>query len=267
MPPSQVSIPPAAGLSLNCIRATSPCHDHYCSLQFAKIKPAIQPGSGRGLVATADIQPGEPIIDVPVSAAIRVFPGCPPALGVPEAIWQQLPWYGQLALTLLAEQRQGQGSKWADYIRQLPAAGDVDVPVVWGEAEVQQLQCAYFIEQVSGSMPQADRMTQSGSWNAPGRCLCPVGCCRHWGQPERRLPACRTFPDPLRHTTSQHAPLCPCRCTSSSRIGPRCSSRWRPTCLPRASAQSSCSGRCASHAAARLQPPTHRARLGLSLVG
>lgn len=111
------------------------------------------------------------MIDVPVSAAIRVYPGCPPALAVPQAVWQQLPWYGQLALTLLGEQRLGPASKWADYIRQLP--GDVDVPVVWGEAEVQQLQCAYFIEQVSG-VPQAGRTTQ------PGTPCVPLDAVRVW---------------------------------------------------------------------------------------
>lgn len=115
-------------------------------LQFAKIKPAILPDSGRGLIATADIQPGECVCDVPVSAAIRVYPGCPTVLQIPQTEWQQLPWYGQLALTLLNEQRQGADSKWCAYIRQLPTA--VDVPVLWSEAEVQQLQCGYFIEQV-----------------------------------------------------------------------------------------------------------------------
>lgn len=115
-------------------------------LQFAKIKPALQPGSGRGLIAISDIQPGDCICNVPVSAALRVFPGCPPALQVPAGVWQQLPWYGQLALTILSEWQQGSASKWADYIKQLPAA--VDVPALWRDAELQQLRCGYFIEQV-----------------------------------------------------------------------------------------------------------------------
>lgn len=115
-------------------------------LTFAKIKPAVLPGSGRGLICLSDIQPGECVCNVPVSAAIRVYPGCPTVLQIPEKVWQQLPWYGQLALTLLNEQCQGPVSKWADYITQLPAA--VDAPVLWQEPEVQQLQCAYFIEQV-----------------------------------------------------------------------------------------------------------------------
>jgi hypothetical protein len=67
-------------------------------------------------------------------------------LQIPEKLWQELPWYGQLALTLLNEQRQGAASKWSDYIKQLPSA--VDVPVLWKEPEVQQLQCTYFVEQV-----------------------------------------------------------------------------------------------------------------------
>jgi hypothetical protein len=68
-------------------------------------------------------------------------------LGVPSQLFQQLPWYGQLALTLLSEQQQGSASKWADYIRTLPAA--VDAPVLWSEADVAQLQCPYFIQQVN----------------------------------------------------------------------------------------------------------------------
>lgn len=120
-------------------------------LKFAKIKPAVLPGSGRGLICLSDIQPGESICEVPITAAVRVYPGCPPVLQIPQQVWQQLPWYGQLALTLLSEQQQGSASKWADYIRQLPAA--VDVPVLWEEAEVAALQCAYFIEQVSRVCP------------------------------------------------------------------------------------------------------------------
>lgn len=115
-------------------------------LKFAKIKPALLPGSARGLVCLADIQPGEYVCEVPISAALRVYPGCPSVLGVPSQLFQQLPWYGQLALTLLSEQQQASASKWADYIRMLPAA--VDTPVLWTEAEVAELQCPYFMQQV-----------------------------------------------------------------------------------------------------------------------
>lgn len=121
-------------------------------LKFAKIKPAVLPGSGRGLVCLADIQPGECVCEVPISAALRVYPGCPVVLGVPSQLFRQLPWYGQLALTLLSEQQQASASKWADYIRTLPAA--VDAPVLWTEAQVAELQCPYFMQQVgSGSVP------------------------------------------------------------------------------------------------------------------
>jgi hypothetical protein len=116
-------------------------------LQFAKIKPAVQPDSGRGLLATADIQPGECVVNVPIAAAIRVYPGCPTVFQLPQSTWDTLPWYGQLALTLLHEAHLGQPSKWADYIKQLPTA--VDVPVLWSDQEVKHLACDYFIIQVS----------------------------------------------------------------------------------------------------------------------
>ena len=98
------------------------------------------------MVATADIAAGDCIINVPVSAAIRVYPGCPAVLQVPAALWQELPWYAQMALTLLHEVVQGPASKFADYCKQLPAA--VDAPVLWQEEALQQLRCGYFIEQV-----------------------------------------------------------------------------------------------------------------------
>lgn len=117
-------------------------------LQYAKVKPVDQAssGGGRGLLATADIASGECLVSVPLSAALRVYPGCPPALGCPAPTWQQLPWQSQLALTLLAEVLQGRASKWSDYLAVLPA--DVDLPAVWSDREVEQLQCAYFIQQV-----------------------------------------------------------------------------------------------------------------------
>jgi hypothetical protein len=100
-------------------------------------------------VATADIQPGECVVNVPTAAAIRVYPGCPTVFQIPSNMWEALPWYGQLALTLLHEAQLGPASKWADYIKQLPTA--VDVPVLWSDQEVQQLSCSYIISQVSSS--------------------------------------------------------------------------------------------------------------------
>ncbi|WIA33481.1 hypothetical protein OEZ86_006609 [Tetradesmus obliquus] len=60
-------------------------------------------------------------------------------------MWQQLPWYAQLALVLLSELQQGKSSKFADYSALLPE--QVDVPALWSEEELQQLRCPYFIEQ------------------------------------------------------------------------------------------------------------------------
>ncbi|WIA13342.1 hypothetical protein OEZ85_006924 [Tetradesmus obliquus] len=60
-------------------------------------------------------------------------------------MWQQLPWYAQLALVLLSELQQGMSSKFADYSALLPE--QVDVPALWSEEELQQLRCPYFIEQ------------------------------------------------------------------------------------------------------------------------
>lgn len=52
----------------------------------------------------------------------------------------------QLALILLEEKVQARSSRFADYLAVLPR--EVDVPVLWSDSELQQLRCAYFIEQV-----------------------------------------------------------------------------------------------------------------------
>lgn len=139
--------PGAQTVSVSVLKHHGVCH--RWPVQFAKIKPAELPGySGRCLVALGDIQPGECVVNVPVASALRVYPGCPTALPqIPQPVWSQLPWYVQLALTLLSEQQKGAASKWADYIRLLP--GSVDVPVLWSQPQLQQLQCAYFVETVS----------------------------------------------------------------------------------------------------------------------
>jgi hypothetical protein len=52
----------------------------------------------------------------------------------------------QLALVLLSEVKQGQASKFSDYLALLPE--QVEVPALWTEEELQQLRCPYFIQQV-----------------------------------------------------------------------------------------------------------------------
>uniref|UniRef100_A0A383VDZ6 SET domain-containing protein n=1 Tax=Tetradesmus obliquus TaxID=3088 RepID=A0A383VDZ6_TETOB len=122
-------------------------------IQFAKIKPAVFGSTQeRGVVATFDIGRNECICSVPAKAALRTYPGCSPALGVAADMWQQLPWYAQLALVLLSELQQGKSSKFADYSALLPE--QVDVPALWSEEELQQLRCPYFIEQVQQQRQQ-----------------------------------------------------------------------------------------------------------------
>jgi hypothetical protein len=58
-----------------------------------------------------------------------------------------LPMLLQLALVLLSEVKQGRASKFWDYLALLP--GQVDVPALWSNEEIQQLRCPYFIEDVS----------------------------------------------------------------------------------------------------------------------
>lgn len=115
-------------------------------IQFAKIKPALLERGQRGILATYSINADECICSVPVKAAVRTYPGCKPALNIPQQTWAELPWYAQIALVVLECSKQGSGSRFADYVKVLPQS--VDVPVLWTEEEVEQLRCQYFVEQV-----------------------------------------------------------------------------------------------------------------------
>ncbi|KAF6250640.1 hypothetical protein COO60DRAFT_1646404 [Scenedesmus sp. NREL 46B-D3] len=131
-------------------------------MRFAKIKPAVFASSQeRGVAATFDIGSSECICSVPAKAALRIYPGRSPALGVAADVWQQLPWYAQLALVLLSEIKQARSSKFSDYLALLP--DQVDVPALWSEAELNQLKCGYFIEQLLWALS----VTRSRAFAAP----------------------------------------------------------------------------------------------------
>lgn len=76
--------------------------------QFAKIKPAVFASSQeRGVAATFDIGSSECICSVPAEAALRIYPGRSPALGVAADVWQQLPWYAQVTSRSKVQQLHG----------------------------------------------------------------------------------------------------------------------------------------------------------------
>lgn len=65
-----------------------------------------------------------------------------------QTVWASAPWYVQLALKLLHERAQGRASQYADYLAILPSAKDIDLPVLWAEADVQELHYPHLQTQV-----------------------------------------------------------------------------------------------------------------------
>jgi hypothetical protein len=112
--------------------------------------PTAESSDDRGLIATQSINSQDCLCSVPVTAALRVTPGCTAVFEVPQNLWQKLPWYVQLALLLLAEACKGPGSRYAEYIKTLPT--HIDVPALWTDEDLQQLKCQYFIEQVTQAL-------------------------------------------------------------------------------------------------------------------
>ena len=92
-------------------------------------------------------------MSVPPTAALRTHPGdTPPPLLQPHltssgaTAWSNLPWYVRLALRLCVEQKLGSSSEYAAAVAVLPDV--VDLPVIWSEEEVLQLQCPHMIQMV-----------------------------------------------------------------------------------------------------------------------
>lgn len=111
--------------------------------------------SGLGLIAIRQIQKGEVVASVPSNVMLQTAT----ALNVPELekasglvvglLNEAWGWGGNggalelgdvlLAIRLLHEQRLGNASDLAPWIRMLPAADSVQTPLMWGEAEVDRL--------------------------------------------------------------------------------------------------------------------------------
>lgn len=84
----------------------------------------------------------------------------------------------QLALVLLSEIKQARSSKFSDYLALLP--DQVDVPALWSEAELNQLKCGYFIEQVWCAGLSCSRFTLPGTQRVNSciaACSCAIDAC------------------------------------------------------------------------------------------
>jgi len=103
----------------------------------------------RGMAAAAEIKPDDIVVSVPRQSAITLPPKskCPCPDFVSPQYWESSPWFVKLAVRLLNEKRLGSQSSMQKYIQQLPKR--VDVPVLWKQELVQQLQYPQLIHKVT----------------------------------------------------------------------------------------------------------------------
>jgi hypothetical protein len=112
-------------------------------------------GGLRGMAASEAIEADDLLIRVPRYSAIVLSPRipCPFPDFVDKDYWQTAPWFVKLALMLLHQKQQGQQARLAGYVEQLPSR--VDLPVLWDDAALQQLQYAHLIHQARPRDPHA----------------------------------------------------------------------------------------------------------------
>jgi len=108
-------------------------------------------GGLRGMKARREIKEGEDLLAVPESAVIRIIgdtPSFPRNMDqlVSKEVWKQLPWYAQLSLMIIKEQRlkkevgaDAKGSKFDEWLDVLPSS--LPTPLHWADDEL--MACAY----------------------------------------------------------------------------------------------------------------------------
>ncbi|KAL6755314.1 hypothetical protein V8C86DRAFT_2679007 [Haematococcus lacustris] len=123
------------------------CRDSL-RVESSKLRPATFKGLRGMAAAEGGIKADDLIISIPRLASITLAPGarCPcPAFVAPD-YWRAQPWFVQMGIMLLHEQRLGEASRLSRYIEQLPRS--FDAPVLWTPQQLQQLQCPHTIQQV-----------------------------------------------------------------------------------------------------------------------
>ena len=122
------------------------------SISFDNLTPAVFPGAGRGLAASAPIKSDQVVLSVPRESALTLAPRqiCPfPEFVKPgKDYWDKAPWFVKLGLMLLHQQQQQQqgATRMGPYLSQLPER--VPLPFFWDDETLQQLQYPLLIKQV-----------------------------------------------------------------------------------------------------------------------
>uniref|UniRef100_A0A7N0UCS9 SET domain-containing protein n=2 Tax=Kalanchoe fedtschenkoi TaxID=63787 RepID=A0A7N0UCS9_KALFE len=99
---------------------------------------------GRCLVASKSIMEGECMLKVPFSVQITEDNMRPEILSM---LGDEVGNVTRLALLILIEQKMGEGSEWAPYIRHLPRPGEMHNAVLWSDRELQMVrQSSMFLE-------------------------------------------------------------------------------------------------------------------------
>ncbi|CAM8895790.1 unnamed protein product [Rhodiola kirilowii] len=91
---------------------------------------------GRCLVASKSIREGECLLKVPLGMQITEYNMIPEIRSV---ISDKVGYVSKLALRLLVEQKMGQDSQWAPYIKRLPSPGEMHNTILWSDDELQMV--------------------------------------------------------------------------------------------------------------------------------
>ncbi|CAN0577914.1 unnamed protein product, partial [Ectocarpus sp. 12 AP-2014] len=92
---------------------------------------------GRGLVAAKAIETGQSVLAIPQSLGLTAT-GLKSS-GIAQYVTGFEGWTGEtglIALQVLWERAQGEGSKMAPWIAVLPKEGELEMPLFWGEADL-----------------------------------------------------------------------------------------------------------------------------------
>ncbi|KAK9123680.1 hypothetical protein Sjap_013282 [Stephania japonica] len=109
---------------------------------------------GRSLFASTAIRAGDCILQVPFSVQLT------PDMVLPEIdclLGDDIGNVTRLALVILVEQRLGQESEWAPYIRSLPRPGESHSTIFWSEEELEMVQQSSIYKETYNQLTQIEK--------------------------------------------------------------------------------------------------------------
>ena len=150
----------------------------------------------RGMMAVSTVPSGKPLLSFPRSATmdLATVHSCPCEELVPAHFWEAQPWYMQLALWLISEEKKGAASQWAAYIKGLPDR--VDAPVRWSPEQLELLAYPPLIEGVHAQKKEFAALCSAAKLHLDSDTLQKL-------EPALLLVLSRAFTSPSRLSTAQ----------------------------------------------------------------